>query len=515
EAREAPLSSPRGEEGWMPRGVDLGIAGYDEAVEIGRGGFGVVYTARQAELDRTVAIKIVAGRLDDDARRRFDRERRAMGALSGHPHIVTIYASGLTADGQPYIVMEYLPGGSLADRLDNGPLPWREAIDIGTKLAGALDIAHGAGVLHRDIKPENVLVSAYGEPKLADFGIARVEGATGTRSGVVTASVVHAAPEVLEGKPASESSDVYSLASTIYALVAGSPAFARDTDESMLPLYRRIAADPVPDLRVSGVPSPVCAAIEHAMTKEPSGRTSSPNEFAAALRDHTTEQDPSELGSAVTAERAIPPQRSSTVTVDRPGRTRPPPREPDPSAVEVASAEWPQPAPARESAEHEWPRAPITEPGVPAQDTLLAGGERSARTSEWSDRSQLVVRWCLAALSVLLVLVLALAFTAVGWYARRTYFVDIDQRRVTVFKGVPGGLLGWDPTLQERTTIKVADLTEAERTDIEGGKRFSSRDKADGFIDRLDQKIEDREAASTTTTTITTTTVPPPPPLPA
>jgi protein phosphatase len=112
-------------------------------------------------------------------------------------------------------------------------------------------------------------------------------------------------------------------------------------------------------------------------------------------------------------------------------------------------------------------------------------------------------------------LVLALAFGAVGWYARRTYFVDIDRARVTVFKGVPGGLLGWDPTLEERTRIKVGDLTEAERNDIDGGKRFSSREKADAFVDRLDQKIEDRQAASTTTTTTTTTTVPPPPPPPS
>ena len=113
------------------------------------------------------------------------------------------------------------------------------------------------------------------------------------------------------------------------------------------------------------------------------------------------------------------------------------------------------------------------------------------------------------------VLVLALGFTAVGWYARRTYFVEIDRNRVTVFKGVPGGLLGWDPTLEERTDIKAGTLTPAEVEDIEGGKRFSTREKADAFVERLDQKIEGREAASTTTTTTTTTTVPPPPPPPA
>jgi len=123
-----------------------------------------------------------------------------------------------------------------------------------------------------------------------------------------------------------------------------------------------------------------------------------------------------------------------------------------------------------------------------------------------------VIRVALWVVPVLLVL--ALAFGAVGWYARRTYFVDIDRARVTVFKGVPGGLLGWDPTLEERTPIEAGDLTEAERNDIEGGKRFSSRDKADAFVEQLDQKIEDREPPTITTTT-TTTTVPPPPPSPA
>jgi hypothetical protein len=109
-------------------------------------------------------------------------------------------------------------------------------------------------------------------------------------------------------------------------------------------------------------------------------------------------------------------------------------------------------------------------------------------------------------------LVLALAFGAVGWYARRTYFLEIDRGRVTLFQGVPGGLLGWDPTLEERTPIEEGDLTEAEVNDLEGGKRFSSRDKAEAFVDRLDQKIEDRAAATTTTTTPTTTMPPPPPP---
>ncbi|HUF84238.1 MAG TPA: Stp1/IreP family PP2C-type Ser/Thr phosphatase [Acidimicrobiia bacterium] len=119
-----------------------------------------------------------------------------------------------------------------------------------------------------------------------------------------------------------------------------------------------------------------------------------------------------------------------------------------------------------------------------------------------------IARWVLPVL-----LVLALAFGAVGWYARRTYFLEIDRGRVTLFQGVPGGFLAWDPTVEERTAIEEGDLTEAEVNDLEGGKRFSSRDKAEAFVDRLDQKIEDRQTAATTTTT--TTTVPPPPPPPA
>jgi len=111
-------------------------------------------------------------------------------------------------------------------------------------------------------------------------------------------------------------------------------------------------------------------------------------------------------------------------------------------------------------------------------------------------------------------LVIALAFGAVGWYARRTYFVAITDQRVTVFKGVPGGLLGWDPTLEERTPIRARDLTQAERSDLADEKRFASRDKADAFVDRLGQKVDDREEAAAASTTTAPTTAPPPPPPP-
>ena len=180
----------------------ISIAGFEDPVEIGRGGFGVVYKAHQTGFERTVALKILPiAAADESARDRFERERMAMGALSSHPNIVTVYGSGFTDDQQPYIVMEFMSRGSLGDRLrSRAPMPWNDAAAATIKVAGALDAAHEAGVLHRDIKPENILVSQYGEPKLGDFGIARIEGANQTRSGVITATMAHAPPEIVEGQ---------------------------------------------------------------------------------------------------------------------------------------------------------------------------------------------------------------------------------------------------------------------------------------------------------------------------
>ena len=115
----------------------------------------------------------------DDAHARFDRERFAMGAVSGHPNIVDVYTSGYDELGRPYLVMALMNGGSFGDRIRRrGGMSWQAAVDVAVKLAGALETAHRAGVLHRDIKPENVLMSAYGEPQLADFGISRIDASS-------------------------------------------------------------------------------------------------------------------------------------------------------------------------------------------------------------------------------------------------------------------------------------------------------------------------------------------------
>jgi hypothetical protein len=164
-------------------------------------------------------------------------------------------------------------------------LPWNEVIDIGSNLADALDAAHAAGVLHRDVKPDNVLISTYGAPMLADFGIARFADSAHTQTGQVTASIAHAAPEVLDGKPPSAQSDIYSLSSTLFEALSGKGPFVRDTDESVYALIARIGREDPPDLRRQGIPGGVCAVLERGLAKDPQHRFASAEDFGNALRD--------------------------------------------------------------------------------------------------------------------------------------------------------------------------------------------------------------------------------------
>ncbi|MBV9088910.1 MAG: protein kinase [Mycobacteriaceae bacterium] len=254
--------------------MQLRAAGFEDAEEIGRGGFGVVFRCTQAALDRTVAVKVLTGELDED-RERFLREQRAMGRLGGHPNIVGVLQVGETESGRPYLVMQYHRRDSLDTRIRNhGPLPLRDVLRLGVKMAGALETAHRVGVVHRDVKPGNILFTDYGEPALTDFGIAHISGGFQTGAGTFTGSPAFTAPEVLSGDRPTTASDVYGLGATLFTTLTGHAAYERRSGEQVVAQFLRVASESPPNLRDNGIPEDVAAAVEQAMSRDPHDRPS-------------------------------------------------------------------------------------------------------------------------------------------------------------------------------------------------------------------------------------------------
>jgi hypothetical protein len=262
------------------------IPGLSDLRPLGAGGFATVYRAHQAQLGRDVAVKIDNRVLADERdRRRFLREAHAAAKLSGHPHVVGVHDANITAQGTPYMVMELCTGGSLADQLDRqGPLHHEQVRDLGIKLADALAAAHAEGVLHRDIKPGNILVDRYGTPKLADFGLAALldaqGGSTVTRDAL---SPSYAPPEAFAMAEPTPQADVYSLAATLYTLLAGKPPRPvpwpiTSFDQLGEVLRRPIAA-------VDGVPPALHDILARALYPDANLRTPS----AAQLRDELSD----------------------------------------------------------------------------------------------------------------------------------------------------------------------------------------------------------------------------------
>jgi serine/threonine protein kinase len=311
------------------------VPGVRDLVVIGRGGFGVVYRGRQEDLSRDVAVKVLlAPGADPRAVERWKREITAMGRLSNHPNIVAVYSAGVTDDGHPYLLMPYVAGGSLHERIvAEGPLASDEVARIGTRLAGGLAAAHAAGVLHRDLKPGNVLLSEYGEPQLSDFGIARLVDAATTTTGSVTATIGYAAPEVLSGEPATERADVYGLAATLHAALSGRAPFAGTEGEPMIARVGRVLTQPPPDLLPLGVDPGLAAVLAASLAKRPEDRPPSADALREALEgiggaDAPTTPPPPTAAVTTVAPVLPPPERTAVlapIAAPPPASVPPPP----------------------------------------------------------------------------------------------------------------------------------------------------------------------------------------------
>ena len=259
------------------------IPGHRVGGVLGAGGFATVYRCWQLAVGREVAVK-VDNRvlLTERDRRRFLREVTAAGRLSGHPHVIDVYDAGTLADGRPYLVMELCPAGSLNDALRrHGPMPAAQVRDIGIRLADALAAAHASGVLHRDIKPANILVNRFGMVGLSDFGLASIISAHGEQTASREAlTPAYSSPETFRGEEPSVLADVYSLAATLYALLAGRPPrFAADGRQPGLATIMSLHDRPVED--VPGTPPELMALLRAGLSADPAARPQS----AAALRD--------------------------------------------------------------------------------------------------------------------------------------------------------------------------------------------------------------------------------------
>ena len=301
----------------------LSFAGrYRRIRRLGTGGMARVFLAEDETLGRRVAVKQLPSGAPDEALLRFRREAR-LGASLNHPNVVSIFDT-LSDEDSVLIVMEYVDGESLAERLQRGPLGVEEAMAVLHQASNALDHAPAEGVVHRDVKPSNILLSADGTAKLADLGIATAVDATSiTGTGAIIGTLAYIAPERLRGKPGEASADVYSLAAVAFEMLSGRRARPEPTPEELL---ERLDSGPAPDLREAMPDAPAAAALlAGAMDGDPSKRPGSAGALVAGLEEALRGG-----GAAV--------HRSEEATLELPPR-EPPPREPPPLREDPRPAE--------------------------------------------------------------------------------------------------------------------------------------------------------------------------------
>jgi serine/threonine protein kinase len=277
----------------LPPGTRLGP--YEVVGNLGEGGMGEVYEARDTRLNRLVAIKVLGQQvaLDADRRGRFEREARAIAALN-HPHICTLHDVG-QQEGTDFLVMELLAGQTLAERLKKGPLPLPQALTYGIQIAAALDKAHQEGIIHRDLKPANIMLTKDGA-KLLDFGIAKLRGVKegaetrreeteklgSTGEGVILGTLNYMAPEQLEGKRVDPRADIFAFGAVVFEMITGRKAFDGDSQPSIIQAV--LHSDPPAVSSMQPATSlPLDRVVKRCFAKDPDERWQTARDLVAEL----------------------------------------------------------------------------------------------------------------------------------------------------------------------------------------------------------------------------------------
>src|SRR5580704_18067514 len=304
----------------LASGTKLGP--YEIQLPLGAGGMGEVYRARDTRLDRIVAIKILPSHLSEnaEARQRFEREARTISSLN-HPNVCTLHDVG-HQDGIDYLVMEYLEGETLADRLRKGPMPVEQVLKYAIEICEGLEKAHRSGVVHRDLKPGNIMLTKTGA-KLMDFGLAKTSvaspGATSgltatlttpvgshplTAQGTVVGTFQYMAPEQVEGKEADARSDVFALGAVLYEMVTGKRAFEGKTAASAMAAVLEREPAPISSLRPMTPPA-LERLIKTCLSKDPDERWQTAHDVKVQLKQIA------EAGSQAGAPALTAPQRKA------------------------------------------------------------------------------------------------------------------------------------------------------------------------------------------------------------
>ena len=271
------------------------IGRYEIKSELGRGGMATVYRAYDPRFEREVALKVLPREMmfDGNFRARFEREAKTIASLE-HPAIVPVYDVG-EEDGQPYFVMRLMPGGSLAETIDKGPITLDEAAKIMDRLGPALDEAHAKGIIHRDLKPGNILFDRTGEPYVSDFGIAKIAQSQSNTftGGAIIGTPAYMSPEQAQGDTLDGRSDIYALGVILYEMLSGTQPYQATTPMAVVVKH---ITDPIPHILDvnSKLPAGIEVVIEKAMAKNPNNRFSTAGEFSTALNALARGQSPEE-----------------------------------------------------------------------------------------------------------------------------------------------------------------------------------------------------------------------------